>query len=368
MPADKQPKPIPGSVATIRILGIPVRLHFTFVLMLVYLLFLGMSQQQSRVSTAFYIVGLFASVLLHELAHTVVARHYGIGTIEIVMFPIGGISRPERPPKPREDLWIALAGPLTNLLLAAALLAWVATHGGLVPFRQMQEPTDATLAQWIAVGNLALGLFNLVPAVPMDGGRILRSLLARRKPEEEAARIAARAGQFLAVLFGLVGLLWSNFILVFVALFVYLGASQESSAVRGRILTAGFPVSAAMLTDFRVLRHGDTIRDAGNLLLATSQHDFPVMHGDSVVGLLTRRRLVRAMMRDGAEAYVAGAMDREFPRFSPETSLQDVLSKVSAPGSCALVMDADDQLLGMVTSENVSEFLLLRQAKMVQPE
>src|SRR5579871_4151818 len=160
----------------------------------------------------------------------------------------------------------------------------------------------------------------------------------------------------------------SNFILVFVALFVYLGASQESSAVRGRILTAGFPVSAAMLTDFRVLRHGDTIRDAGNLLLATSQHDFPVMHGDSVVGLLTRRRLVRAMMRDGAEAYVAGAMDREFPRFSPETSLQDVLSKVSAHGSCALVMDADDQLLGMVTSENVSEFLLLRQAKMVQPE
>jgi CBS domain-containing protein len=121
-----------------------------------------------------------------------------------------------------------------------------------------------------------------------------------------------------------------------------------------------------MITDFRSLQHGDTIRDAGNLLLATSQHDFPVMHGDQVVGLLTRSALVRAMLAEGPEGYVAGAMDREFTRLSPEQPLQEALPLVSAPGACALVMDDDGRLVGMVTSENVSEFLLLRQVSMAQ--
>jgi predicted transcriptional regulator len=160
---------------------------------------------------------------------------------------------------------------------------------------------------------------------------------------------------------GLAGLLWGNYLLVFVALFVYLGAAQEGAAIRGRILSSGYPVRAAMITDFRTLQHGDTIRDAGDLLLATSQHDFPVMHGTAVVGLLTRSRLVRAMMKEGPDSYVAGAMDREFLRLAPDMALTEVLPQVSTPGLCALVMDASDQLLGIVTSENVSEFLLLRQ-------
>jgi CBS domain-containing protein len=154
--------------------------------------------------------------------------------------------------------------------------------------------------------------------------------------------------------------------LVFVALFVYLGASQEGVAARGRILTSGFPVSAAMITDFRTLQHGDTIRDAGNLLLATSQHDFPVMHGDSVIGLLTRSALVRAMLTDGPDAYVSSAMDREFTRVSPDLPLTEALPLVSRSGSCALVIDNDGKLKGMLTSENLSEFILLRQASMAQ--
>ena len=366
MAAEEKPKPFPGSVGSVRILGVPVRLHFTFVLLLVFLVFIGVGQRQSGASTAIYVLALFASVLAHELGHALVARHYGIGTIEIVMFPIGGVSRPERAPKAKEELWIALAGPTVNLLIGVALLAWIAAQQGFIALEQLREPTDANLAERIALGNLVLWLFNLLPAYPMDGGRILRSFLALRKPEEEATRIAAGAGRGLAILMGLAGLLGGNFILMFVALFVYLGAAQEGAAVRGRILTTGFPVSAAMITDFRTLQHGDTIRDAGNLLLATSQHDFPVMHGDAVVGLLTRSRLVRAMLTEGPEAFVAGAMDREFKRLSPDMPLNEALPQVSAPGACALVMDAEGHLKGMVTSENVSEFLLLRQVSMVQ--
>ena len=144
-----------------------------------------------------------------------------------------------------------------------------------------------------------------------------------------------------------------------------LGAFQEGAAARGRIFTSGYPVEAAMITDFRTLAHGETIRDAGNLLLATSQHDFPVIHGGQVVGLLSRSALLRAMMAEGPQAYVAGAMDREFRRFTPGDPLSQALPLVSPSGSCALVMDGD-KLVGMLTSENLSEFILLRQATAAQ--
>lgn len=352
----------PGSIGTIELFGVPVRLHFTFVLLLIFLVFIGVGGHQSGAMTALYILGLFASVLLHELGHTLVARHYGIRTLEIVMYPIGGVSRPERPPSAREELPIALAGPLVNFLIAIALAAWVASRQGFVALEKLAEPTDANLAERLALGNLLLFLFNLLPAYPMDGGRILRSLLALRMPLDKATRTAAGAGQTLAILMGLAGLLWGNFMLMFVALFVYLGAFQEGAAARGRQFTAGYPVSAAMITDFRTLQHGETIRDAGNLLLTTSQHDFPVMHGSSVVGLLTRSALVKAMLNEGPEGYVAGAMDRNFTRIKPDQPLSEALPQMAGGGACALVMDDEDKLLGILTSEKLSEFVLLRQA------
>ena len=357
---------IPGTVGMVRLFGVPVRLHFTFVLLLVFLVFIGIGEKQTGPATAVYVIALFASVLLHELGHTLVARHYKIRTLEIVMFPIGGVSRPERMPKGREELWISLAGPLVNAAIAGGLIAWLATQGRFEPLELLREPTNANLAQRIALGNLLLFLFNLLPAYPMDGGRILRSVLALWKPEDEATRIAALAGRMLAILLGLFGLLSSNFMLVFIALFVYLGASQEGAAARGRILTSGFPVRAAMITDFRTLSHGDTIRDAGNLLLATSQHDFPVMHGKAVVGLLGRSALIRAMMSEGPDAYVAGVMDRDFLRIPPEMDLSEAMTKLSRAGSCALVMDEDDRLLGLLTAENLSEFILLRQVSVAR--
>lgn len=365
-PEDKsKPAPSPGTVGVLRILGVPVRFHFTFILLLIFLLFIGIGERQSGATFALYVLALFASVLLHELGHTLVARRYGIRTTEIVMYPIGGVSRPERIPKGREEFWIAISGPLVNALIAAGLFAWLAARNQFVPFSVLRDPTDANLAERIAIGNFLLFAFNLLPAYPMDGGRVLRSLLMLFKPEEQATRIAAGAGQALAALLGLYGLLSSNFIVVFVAMFIYIGASQEGAAVRGRLLTTGVPVRAAMITDFRTLSHGESIRDAGNLLLATSQHDFPVMHGDTVLGLLTRGALVRSMLTDGPEAYVASAMDRNPQRVSPDTPLSEVLPDLSGTRACALVMDGD-QLVGLLTSENVSSYILLRQVALQQ--
>lgn len=360
-PPDQSQQPISGAISLGRIFGVPIRLHFTFLLLLVFLLVNGIGDKQSGPATAVYILSLFASVLLHEIGHTLVARHYGIKTLEIVMFPIGGVSRPERMPKGWQELWISLAGPLVNALIAGVLIVWLWIAGSFVPIHLLKEPTNENLVERIAAGNLLLFLFNLLPAYPMDGGRILRSILALRKPENEATRIAAMAGRRLAVALILFGLLSGNFMLVFVGAFVYLGAWQEGASARGRSLTSGFPVRAAMITDFRTLPHGASIKEAADLLLSTSQHDFPVVHGDQVIGLLGRAALMRAMMSEGPEAYVSTAMDRNFLRVPPDADLSEVMPKLASPGAAALVMDDEDRLLGLLTSENLSEFIMLRQ-------
>jgi predicted transcriptional regulator len=162
----------------------------------------------------------------------------------------------------------------------------------------------------------------------------------------------------LAISMGLYGFVYLP-MLAFVAFFIYLGAANEGAASRGRSLTQGIPVRAAMVTDFRTISHGSTIRDAANLLLATSQQDFPVVHGDSVVGLLGRNALLRGMALEGPDSYIAAHMEREFASISPDKDLSEILPLMAGSGVCALVMD-DDKLLGLLTSENLSQFLLLR--------
>ncbi len=350
---------IAGTMGSIRLLGVPVRFHFTFILLLVFLVVMGLGNKQSGLIFALYILALFASVLLHELGHAWVGRQYGVRTLEIVMFPIGGVARLEKNPKPNQELWIALAGPFVNIVIAGVLLGYLFYRNHLQAIETLFDPTDSNLLERIALGNLLLAGFNLLPAFPMDGGRVLRAILARFRSEDDATRVAAWAGRMLAIGMGLYGLLSMQFMLVFIAFFVYLGAAQEGAAAIGRTLTHGIPVRAAMITDFRTLPHGSTIRDAANLLLATSQQDFPILHGSSVIGLLPRNLLLRALASEGPEAYVSSAMERDFLSLSPEADLGEALPAMTQAGSCALVMEGD-RLVGLLTTENLSEFLLLR--------
>ncbi len=339
------------------VFGVPIRLHFTFVLLLVMLAVFGFNGTESGAMQALFIAILFLSVLLHEIGHAVVSGRFGIRTIEIVMFPIGGISRMERQPKPREELWIALAGPMVNLAIAFALFVYIGSARGIGAILQ---PAGANLTERVAYGNLVLAVFNLLPAYPMDGGRVLRSVIARFRPEAEATRMAAASGRVLGMGMAIYAIVSGQYLLLFIAFFVYLGATQETLASTGRMLTQGVPVRSAMVTDFRTLAHGQTIREAADLLLATSQQDFPVMLGDQVMGLLGRNLLLRGLAASGPEAYIAGIMDREFARVEPGLDLAEAVPVLANSGSCALVMEGD-KLLGMLTTENLSEFLVLRQ-------
>jgi Zn-dependent protease len=340
-------------------MGVPIRFHFTFLLLLIFLVAAGFSGEQSALMNVGYLLALFGSVLFHELGHAVASRRFGIKTLEVVMFPIGGVARLERNPGVRQELWVALAGPFVNLVIAGVTFAFLFYRDGSVALEGLEQARDSNLLQRIAVGNLVLAVFNLLPAFPMDGGRVLRSLLARMMAEDAATRIAARTGRLLAVAMGLYGLLTAQFMLVFVAFFVYLGAVHGGEAVTGRSLTAGLPVSSAMVTDFRTLSHGDKLGDAATLLLATSQQDFPVVLGAAVTGLLSRATLLRGMAAEGPEAYVASVMDRDFTRIAPDMDLAEALPALAEAGSCALVMEGD-QLLGLLTAENLSKFLQLR--------
>ena len=358
---ESNPRQAAQASRAFRLFGVPVRLHFTFVVFIAFLL-LSARGDQSLMANAITIIAFFASVLLHELGHASVAQRYGIRTLEIVMYPIGGVARLEKSPKPKEELWIALAGPAVNVLIALALGAWMTYANNAVDPAAFLRPTDDNLLTRVAAGNLILAGFNMIPAFPMDGGRVLRAILGRFKPEDQATRIAAGAGRVFAIAMAFYALMSGQLILLFIALFVYLAASQETAVVVGRTLTHGYPVRAAMITDFRTLEHGNTIREAADLLLATSQTDFPVVLGEQVIGMLGRNALLRGMAVDGPDAYVAGIMERDFKRVDPDADLNEALP-LMAETPCALVMDGD-RLLGMLTRENVSEFLMLRRVGM----
>jgi len=351
--------PIHGAVGRLRVLGVPTRLHFTLLLLLAFVLFVGMGAEQPPLMNLVDAGAILLALGLHELGRGWVCRWRGMRMVENVIFPIGGIARLERQPAPRDEFWMSASGPVLNLAAAGALVGLLAWLGALKPVVRPAEITTLAVLQRLAFMNLVLGGLNLLPAFPMDGGRILRSLVALRRPHHEATRVAAATGRWLAIGVGLYGMLSANFLLLFMALFVYLGAVQESAAATGRFLTQGIPVRAAMVTEFRTLTHGDTIRDAATLLLATSQQDFPVLHGGQVVGLLSRTALLKGLASEGPEAYVASAMDRDFVRLGPDQELARVLPTALRSGSCALVME-EDRLLGLLTAENLSEFLLLR--------
>ena len=366
--ASRREARIPGSIGAFTVFGVPVRFHFTFVLLLIFLVAVGLRDNPSAYSDVIFVAALFASVLLHEIGHALAARFYGIRTVEIVMFPIGGVARLHRILRAHEEARIAIAGPAVNFFLAAIIMAAVALFKGvnIAGLEILVDPTDANLLERIAYGNLMLAVFNLLPAYPMDGGRILRSVLALWKPEDAATQIASRAGRFLAIALGLYGLLSTQFLLVFIAFFVYLGAMQEGQAAVGRSLTQGMPVRAAMVTKYHTLSHGDTIGDAARLLLETSQQDFPVLHGEQAIGLLDRNTLLRSLASGVLETYVAGVMNRDFVRLNPAMDLAEALPAMAGAGPCALVMDGD-HLMGLLTRENLSEFLLLRRLGIAPP-
>ena len=308
-----------------------------------------------------FIVALFGCVLLHELGHVFAARRFGIQTRDITLLPIGGVARLERmPEEPRQELWVALAGPAVNVAIAAVLYSWLILTHGWQPSSQLSV-TAGPFVERLLMANISLVLFNLVPAFPMDGGRVLRALLASRMTYPKATQLAASVGQGLAFVFGFIGM-FTNPMLLFVGLFVWIGASQEAYAVQMKSALSGTPARVAMLTDFRELKSGDTLADAVRLILGGSQHDFPVVEQGRVTGILTRTDLLVALAEHGQDHPVTFAMRREFMIAEPAEMLEIVFQRLQECDCHTMPVVHDGRLVGLVTMDNLGEYLLIEAA------
>ncbi len=345
-------------------LGIPIRIHFTFLLLLVWYAVASTARGENPVRAIVFLVLLFACVALHEMGHAVMAKAFGVSTREIVLYPIGGIARLENIPGGKAELCISLAGPGVNLVLAILLLALMGLLG--IPWIATPERifSPGNLAQQVLVANVALCLFNLIPAFPMDGGRALRAALSFLLPEDRATNAAAAVGQAIAILFGALGLFTSNWVLVFIALFVFLGASQEAAFHRRRAMVLGRTAREAMITRFEVLAPQDTLGRAAEHLLATCQQDFPVLDAwNRVAGVLPRSVLMQGLAREGASGAVLDVMRREFPTVLPDADLAEVLKVLQADPMVPVLVLEEERLLGMITLENLTEFIEIAKSR-----
>ena len=347
-----------------RFAGIDVYMHATFLLLIGWIALSHWLQARSLAATLAgvgFILALFVCVILHEYDHALTARRFGIRTRDITLLPIGGLARLERmPEKPMQELWVALAGPAVNVVIAALLFAWLLLTNGLEPLSSLGV-AGGSFVERLLVANVFLVLFNLLPAFPMDGGRVLRALLASRMEYTKATQTAASVGQGMAFLFGLVGLFVNPFLL-FIAFFVWIGAAQEAGSVQMKSSMAGIPVARAMVTDFRTLSASDPLSRAVELILRGSQQDFPVMADGGVVGILTKTDILAALARHGESQLVAGVMKREFQLVDSHDMLETALERLQECRCHTMPVLHGGELVGLVTTDNLGEFMLVQAA------
>jgi len=336
--------------------GVDVHVHVTFLLLLAVV---GLAEDSIRgaVGGMLWYVCLFGCVLLHEFGHVLTARHYGIGTRDITLLPIGGIARLERlPDNPRHELAIAIAGPLVNVALAGALTAFLWLS-------QQSFSPDAGFAQRLLWVNVSLVVFNLLPAFPMDGGRVLRALLAMVLDPVHATRIAAGVGRFMAIVFAGVALYYQAYILLFIAVFVWLGAGGEARVAEARSLIGGAVVGHAMQTRVGTVAAGDSLEVAVGRMPAGSSSDLLVVEGDRVAGILTQEDLQKALERVGPKPPVGGVMRTRFASLDAGEPLDSALAKVSASATGAAPVYWQGRLVGLLTLDTAGELLALRRER-----
>ena len=318
------------------IAGTAVRIHITFVLFLGWIFFATYAAEglEAALANLVFLILLFACVLAHEFGHIFTARAFGVATPDVTLLPIGGVARLERIPEaPHEEFLIAIAGPLVNVLIALGLIVLAGARLNAGDLTAM-DSAKVWLVDRLAAVNLFLVLFNMIPAFPMDGGRVLRALLATRMGYVRATEVAAMIGQGVAFVLGFVGLFY-NPMLIFIAIFVYLAAASEAHMVAMRGISRGVPVSSAMMTQFATLAPDAPIEDAVQKLLHTNQSEFPVVNAaGKLVGLLSRSDLVRILNQRDPNARVADAMTTMIPTIGYRRRLEDamrILQEKTAP-------------------------------------
>lgn len=340
-----------------RIAGIEIRVHGTFLALLGWILLSHLAAGE-RVAAAtrgvLFVVAVFGIVVLHELGHALTARQFGIRTQDITLLPIGGVARLEKmPEKPSQELLVAVAGPAVNVALAALAYAGLRLTGGPLALGAIQVASGSLLARLLWV-NVALAVFNLLPAFPLDGGRVLRALLAMKMDRVRATDVAARIGQAMALLFGMAGLFGSP-MLVFVAFFVWIGAAEEDAIVHMTAALERVRVADAMVTRFELLEANLSIAEGVERALRALQRDFPVRQGERLVGFVSAAELVRAMSEGAGDRPISEIATPVDVVVEPSEAVATAMEKLARSGGGVLPVLQAGELVGLLVPENVAE-------------
>ncbi len=345
--------------------GTAVKIHITFILFLAWIAFSAWSRggPAAALDSTLFIVLLFACVVLHEFGHIAAARRYGIGTPEVTLLPIGGVASLQRlPSDPKQELVVALAGPAVNLVIGLVLIAVV---GSVRPdeLSQIENPNLSFVGR-LAIANIFLVVFNLIPAFPMDGGRVLHALVAMRVGGPRATEIAARIGQALAFGLGFLGL-FGNPLLVFIAIFIYIAAAAEAQMSAAHEALKGVTVGEAMETRFTPVSIDANLGQAVEALLATAQHEFPVVDAfGKPAGLLTREDILGAVREHGRDEPASAFMRSGVDSVRPATPIESVFERLQGTGAAALyVTDGDGRIVGLLTRQSLGEVVMIRAAR-----
>ena len=363
------------SFSVARVSGIDIKIHATFAAILGLGAFQwgfpkGLDGEASLAGAAFgmgLMILLFTCVVLHELGHSLVAQRFGLTVREIVLLPIGGIARLDKnPEKPLHELFIAVAGPLVNVAIAVVLffVGGIAVNLGALEGRSILEtpagpPSFAVLWGWLFTANVALALFNMIPAFPMDGGRVLRAALAMKMGFSRATRIATAVGQAIAFAFGILGVLSGNFLLVLVAFFVFMGAGQERAEEQARHVLTTLKVGDAYNRYALTLAPGDHVSKVVDYILSSYQPDFAVVQGGRLLGVVTRDEVLRTLATEVNDLYVAGVMKREVLTVDATQGLDDVRRLMGEKGERIVAVNSGETFLGLVSMEDIAEALVV---------
>jgi Zn-dependent protease/CBS domain-containing protein len=354
-------------IATVK--GIKIQVHATFALVLIWAAISWGTSRGLGLTGALYGVAfislLFLCVTLHELGHSLVAIHHGLKVRDITLLPIGGVARLEGELKrPIQEFWVAIAGPAVNLVIAAALgavavplLGWRALGGLDLVLDSLNTLGLEKLLADLLTANLGLAFFNLLPAFPMDGGRVLRALLASRMGKLNATRIAMRVGQGLAVILGLIGIATGALNLALIAMFIFSGANQEWMGTQLQEALKGVPASAALVSGGVTASPDAPLGQAIDTTLRTGQADFAVFDGGYLVGILTRQDVADGFQRYGANVPIRRVMQTDFPVAQAGDTLLTLQHKMESSGTSAISIIDGTRFLGLATLESVQNTL-----------
>ena len=356
-----------GGLKIARLFGIDVFVHWTFSLLIAFIIFRGVRAEysaQELVWSVLFILLLFFIVVLHELGHSLTARRFGIPTRNITLLPIGGVASLEKmPEKPKEELLVALAGPLVNVVLAIVLYFFISIPSEEILVDKMSEPINpGNIVLYLFIVNIILAVFNMIPAFPMDGGRVLRAMLSIKIKRHKATVIAARIGQVLAVFF-IIGGFYGNPFLILIGLFIIFGAQAEAQHTKTNYMLKGATLSDVLMQNYETLQSSDSIKVAIQKLLDGQSKNFLVLDENNYpVGTLDRESMIKSISENGVEIDVASCMNADLLKFRASTEVESAYREMQTNNISLALIYENEEFIGIVDSENILEYIMLQSA------